>query len=302
MIPRLALALLAVAAACGDGRIAELEQRLQRLEQQVARQQTEARDRDARLAAELKGHGILFQPAPPADDAEAVGRELEVLSAALVRRLQAGDAAAQQAAMAAVDQSITALRGRLTLALPHLQAAIATAAGPEQGGLVEVFGRLGGAGVVPVLREWLLDAARPAAVRGQAGRSLIALEPAAAPGVVAQLLRSKAPPPDLYLLVHLLGGTGRSDAVPVLIQALQYSDRSVRCHAATALGAYRDEAAVAALVSASTGDEYPAVRTNALRALAKVADPARAAAVKAKVLASEQDAAVRAAAAELPGR
>jgi hypothetical protein len=148
------------------------------------------------------------------------------------------------------------------------------------------------------------DAARPPALRLQAGRSLIAIDPLVAIPTVDSLLAEPALLPELYLLVHLLAGTGRTEAVPVLVSALQRCrDRSVRCHAATGLGNFANEAAVAALAAAALGDEYPAVRSNALRALVRAADAARVRETAALVRAREQDPAVRAVADEVaPGR
>jgi HEAT repeat protein len=134
----------------------------------------------------------------------------------------------------------------------------------------------------------------------QAARSLLEIDPLAAVPVVESLLQAVPPPPDLYLLVHLLAASGKVEALPVLTAALQNSrDRSVRCHAATGLGNFRSEPAVAALSAAAVADEYPAVRTNALRALAKVAEAGQVRAIAEQVIARDQDAAVRAVAREL---
>jgi HEAT repeat protein len=141
---------------------------------------------------------------------------------------------------------------------------------------------------------------RGATLRIGAARALLAADAAAGVPAVAELLRDGGSLPDLYLLVHMLAGTGRPEALPVLADALRRSgDRSVRCHAATGLGGFRDATGVDALAAAAVGDEYPAVRVNALRALARAASPERVREVAERVAASDADASVRTVAREL---
>jgi hypothetical protein len=288
----------AVLAACGGepdalrDRVAELERRL------------DARDAlDQRLAAALREHGIRFHADAPANTAEATARALADLEAALDRLESAKvhqDNIAGQSAMTAVDTALATLRQDAANALAALLARAEAAAPPRQAALLECYGKVGGAAAVPALVALAGTSAKPAALRVQAARSLVEIDPPAAIPAVESLLQEAAAPPDLYLLVHLLAASGRAEALPVIASALRQSrDRSVRCHAATGLGNFRGEPAVAALAAAAVEDEYPAVRTNALRALAKVAATERVRAVAEQVLARDQDAAVRAVAREL---
>lgn len=278
---------LAALAGCGDARVEALQQRLRALELQVEAQRTA-----------LQQHGIPVYAGPARDAAEQVERQVAALQQALDDLESAKDtrdATRGQTAMQTIDAAIRDLQQQPQLALPALLAASQQAPAQRQPAVLECYARVGGAGVAPELLALLGDPAQPAGLRQQAGRSLLACDPGAGIAAVGDLLAGRiAPLPELYLLVHLAAATSRPEAVPVLLTALQHSqDRSVRCHAATGLGNFPGTAD--ALATAATGDEYPAVRANALRALQKL-DGARAAAVATELLQRETDASVRAAA------
>ena len=280
---------LLLLAACGDARLAELELRVQQLEQQL--QQKDAL---------LQQHGIRTYDAPAKDAGERAARAVAALQDALAeleRAKDTRDTGRGQAAMTAIDQTLQQLREQREMALPALLTTAQSAPAPQQPALLECYARVGGAGVSAQLQTLLADAAQSPGLRQQAGRSLLECDPAAGLQAVHDLLRGRtAPLPELFMLVHLVAATNLPDAVPVLIEALQTSqDRSVRCHAATGLAGYATAAAGDALAAAVTGDEYPAVRANALRALSRI-DASRAAALAPAVLQKEQDPALRAAA------
>jgi HEAT repeat protein len=275
-----------------EGKVAELERRLAASE---AQQQ--------RLLGELRQHGITVHAEPPANDAEAVARTVEELEAALGRldgAKENRDTVQGQSAMDAIDAALQRLRAQGPPALRALLAAAEAAPTARQPALLECYGRIGGVAAVPELLAIAGGATRPPALRLQAARSLIEADPVAAIPTVRSLLQEDKPLPELYLLVHLLAATARPEVVPLLATALHdCRDRSVRCHAATGLGNFKDEAAAAALAAAAIGDEYPAVRSNALRALARAADAARVRETAAAVLAKDTDPAVRAVAKEV---
>ena len=290
-------AVLCAAACSGDasrleGKVAELERRLAASE---AQQQ--------RMLGELRQHGITFHAEPPANDAEAVARTVEELAAALARldgAKENRDTVQGQSAMDAIEAALQRLRTQGPPALRALLAASEASPPAQQPALLECYGRIGGAAVVPELRAIAEGATRPPGLRLQAARSLIEADPVAALPAVRSLLQEVEPLPELYLLVHLLAATARTEVVPLLATALRdCRDRSVRCHAATGLGNFKDDTAAAALAAAAVGDEYPAVRTNALRALARAAGPARVRETAEAVLAKDTDPAVRAVAKEV---
>jgi hypothetical protein len=275
-------------AACGgeSAQVAALTERIAALE---ALQE--------RLHATLREHGIVFRTAAPRDAAEAVTQAIDDLDMALGRLQAAKEAQDQskgQQALAAGETAMTVLRSHVAEALPKLLARAEAAPEPMQQAWFECFGRVGGPAGVPALQAIANAAERPASLRAAAVRALVGLDPLAAIPAVAALLLEPKPVSDLYLLLHMLASTGRTEAVPLLIAALQKnSDRSVRCHAATGLGNFPGEAATEALAAAAIGDEYPAVRTNALRALVKAAPGERVRDVATRVAAADPDAGVR---------
>lgn len=285
-------------ASCG-GDTSALERRVASLEQRVAA----GEQREQRLAALLRERGIAYEPAPSADDGDPLPRALRQLQAALDRLDSARDqqdVVQGQSAMQALEQALGELRRDAARSMPALLAAATGASAARQAALLDCVAKVGGAAATSPLLALANDAQAVATLRSAAVRALIAVDPAAAAGPTAQLLATSPVPPDGYLLVHLLAGTGHPSALPVLVEALARSpDRSVRCHAATGLGQFAGETAAAALAQAALGDEYPAVRTNALRALPKAATAERARAVAAKVAADDRDPAVRAVAREL---
>lgn len=289
------LALAALLAACGgQSGVAALEQRVLQLEQRLQRQEQA-----------LQQQGIRVYGEPAKDAAEQVGRTVAALQDALDELESAKDTrdtGRGQAAMQRIEQHLGELRQQRALALPALLQAATQAQPPRQPALLECYARIGGAEVAAELARLLTDPTASAPLRQQAGRSLIECDAPAGIAAVHDLLQGRAPPlSDLYVLVHLLAGTGSKDVVPVLIEALQRStDRSVRCHAATGLGNFPGRAASETLAAAVAADEYPAVRANALRALTRI-DAAQAAALAPAVLAREQDPAVRAAATAAQG-
>jgi hypothetical protein len=285
----------ALAAACGhdaslDSRIAALEQRA---DAAAAEQQ--------RLAAVLREHGIVFHAGAPRDAAEAQARALDELDRALMRVQSARESQDHEQgrnALAALQLALERLREHGD-ALPALLAKAEVAPPARQPDWLECAARAGGAGSAGALAAIARDPAKPPGYRVAAARALLTADAAAAVPVVAELLREPTALPDLYLLVHMLAATARPDVAPVLVDALRRSaDRSVRCHAATGLGGFRDTDAVEALATAATGDEYPAVRVNALRALVRAAPPERVREVAARA-ANDADAAVRKVATEL---
>jgi len=282
----------AAPAAALEARVAAIERRLE-----VADAQQQ------RLLTTLREHGIAFRAAPPGSAAEATARALEDLDQALGRLESAKvnqDGAMGQGAMTALEAALQTLRQDPGAALPALLARAETAPPVRQAALLECYGRVGNAAAAPALLQLASSPARPPGMRVQAARALIEVDADAAIPAVDALVHEAGALPELYLLVHLLAGTGKPAAVPVLVAALAQSrDRSVRCHAATGLGSFRGDASVAALATAATADEYPAVRTNALRALAKVAAAERLRAVVEQVVADDADAAVRAVARDL---
>ncbi|MEO6597248.1 MAG: HEAT repeat domain-containing protein, partial [Planctomycetota bacterium] len=174
------------------------------------------------------------------------------------------------------------------------------AAPTQQAALLECYARVGDAAAGPNLLAIAREKGRAPGLRVAAARSLIEVDAGSGIPVVASLLQEASPLPDLYLLVHLLAGTGKVEAIPVLAAALQQNgDRSVRCHAATGLGNFKGTASIEALAAAATADEYPAVRTNALRALARVAPAERLREVAERLATSDPDPALRAVAREL---
>lgn len=283
---RLAAALTLAAFACGgcgDDRAAALEQRVHELERQLQQAQQS-----------LRQHGLAADAAELAA-APTVQRLQDALGELAAAKLTL-DSGRGQAAMAAIEAALLQLRQQPAQALPALRAAAAAAPADRQPELLDCLARVGGAAVAGELAALLGDAAALPAMRLQAGRSLLEVDPPAGIAAVDALLQRQLPAlPELYLLVHLAAESGRAEAQPVLLRALVDRDRSVRCHAATGLGRFAGPASVEALAAAAAGDEYPAVRANALRALQKL-DAARAAAVAAQLLGTEQDAAVRAAA------
>ncbi len=283
-------------AACGGA--AGLEARVVALEQRVAGADAEQQ----RLLAALRDHGITVHVAPPRDAAEAAARALDDLDAALARLLtakQTQDEEQGRSALAAVERATEELR-RHPDALGLLLVRPDAAPPARQTALLEAGARVGGAAAAPPLLALVRAGDRAGSLRVAAARALLTVDPAAGVTAVAELLRAPGPVPDLYLLVHLAAATGRADAVPLLVDALRANtDRSVRCHAATGLGAFREPIAVDALVVAATGDEYPAVRVNALRALARAAAPDRLRDVAAAVAASDADPGVRSVAREV---
>ena len=294
---RFALAAAGAAlAACGadatEDRVAALERRL-----------AAAEAREQRLLAALREHGIPFRAEPPKDAAEATTRALEDLEHALARLESAKvsqDTEQGQNAMAALEAAMQTLRQDAAAALPAVLAKAEAAAPARQAALLECYARIGNAAAAPALLDLATATARPPVLRVHAARALVPVDAPAAIRAIEALLREAAPMPDLYLLVHLVAGTGRPEAAPVLAQALhEHRDRSVRCHAATGLGNFQGEAPVAALAAAAVADEYPAVRTNALRALTRVASAQRLREVAEQVAARDADAAVRAVAREL---
>lgn len=87
--------------------------------------------------------------------------------------------------------------------------------------------------------------------------------------------RNPAPFEGRYHLCRAFGENGQPSAVPILREALA-GDRpmSVRCHAATALGAFvADESVRLELTRLSQEDPMPAVRQNALQALKRGRTP-----------------------------
>jgi HEAT repeat protein len=245
----------------------------------------------------MREHGIVFY-ATPRDAAEALAREVDAIDAAL-QRLQAArdtqDHGQGQSAMAALERAIAALQARPD-ALPALIARAEAAPAPRQVGWLECAARVGGPAAAAPLLQLVGDAARAGALRAAAARALIAADVVLAAPAIGALVREPIAVPELFLLVHALAATGRAEAVAVLIAALQHPDRSVRCHAATGLGNFRSEPGADALAAAVAGDEYPAVRTNALRALPRAAGAERWRSVVERAAGSDVDAAVRAAA------
>lgn len=285
--------------ACGGedaalaGRVAELERKL-----------ADAEAAQQRLLAVLREHGIVVHSAPPRDAAEAMARSLEDLEAALVRLQAAKDTQDQtkgQGAMAALEAALVALRQDRAAALPAVLAKAVAAPGPQQAAWLECAARIGGADAVPALRALAGDPSKAPELRVAATRALVGADAAAAIPAVSALL-AEPTLPELYLLVHLLAASGVGDAAPVVIQALQHPDRSVRCHAATGLANFPMPAAVEALATAALGDEYPAVRINALRALARAASVERLRDVAGRVAGADTDPGVRTVARELSGR
>lgn len=292
------LLVAAASAACGGERAAELADRVAALERRL-----DAADaQQQRLVAALRENGIAVPKGPPRDAAEAREQAIDELASALVRLQSAKetqDNTKGQNAMAALERTLAVLR-QDPASLPALFARAEGAPPAEQSAWLECCARAGGAAAAPQLLALVGAADRPPALRSAAARSLLTVDPAAAVPAIASLLQEPSPLPDLYLLVHLLAGTGKAEVVPVLTAALQHSrDRSVRCHAATGLGNFRGAVAADALAAAAVADEYPAVRTNALRALAQAAPGERLREVAARVAANDADAGVRAVAREL---
>ena len=291
----LAAALLPACAREDHGVAQRLEQVEQGLRELQARQEL--------LLAELREHGLAVRAEAPADDAARRRRSLEDLDAALGRLASAKetlDNERGQSASEVIDRSIAALQQDREHALPELLALAEAAPPARQAALLECYGRVGGAAVAPELLAIVQASSRPGVLRVAAARTLLAVDPAAGVPAVAGLLREAGELPEAYLLVHLVGATARPEAMPVLVEALRASgDRSVRCHAATGLGAFREPASVDALTAAATGDEYPAVRVNALRALARAAAPEHVREVATRVGASDDDPGVRKVAREL---
>ena len=299
---RLAIVLAGASfAACGGGAHASpaLADRVEALEQRLAA----ANAQQERLITTLRDHGIVFHAEPPRDAAEATERALDDLDSALARLLsavQSQDVGKGQNAKAALDAAIAALRRDPGSALPALMARAEVAAPLQQAELLGCYAQVGEAAAAAGLLAVAAATERPPGLRVAAARSLIAVDAKAGAPVVAAMLREPTPLPDLYLLLFQLAKTGIAEAAPVMVTALQQSsDRSVRCHAATGLGEYGTPESVDALAAAAIGDEYPAVRTNALRALVRVAPGERLRAVAEQVLANDAEASVRAVAREL---
>ncbi|MBK8098750.1 MAG: HEAT repeat domain-containing protein [Planctomycetes bacterium] len=279
----LAIAFAAVLAGCG-GAARERE-----LQAQIAELQAQQR----LLSAKLKEHGVAVAGATVADDLAGLIAAIDRLEQAK----DAGDVDGGQQAVTALQSAQQILQQRGALALAELWNAALTATSRRQPALFEVYGKLGGPAAAPRLGALAADAAQPAALRGLAARVLIEVDPVAAAPLVGRLAAESPVFLDCYLLVHLLAQTRHAAALPVVVEALARSaDRSTRCHAATGLGLFPGETSVSALIAAATGDEYPAVRTNAVRALAKVATPERLRELLAPIEAKDTDAAVRAAA------
>lgn len=286
-------------AACGGVADPNLADRVTQLERRLDAEDAQQQ----RLLATLREHGIVFHPDPPKDAAESMARALEDLELALARLESAKetqDNAKGQSAMAALETALQTLRQDPAAAMKALMAKAEAAAPAQQASLLECYARVGGAAAAPELRAIATATQRPPGLRVAAARSLIEVDARTAIPAVASLLQEATPLPELYLLVHMLAGTGVVEVVPVLAAALQQNrDRSVRCHAATGLGNFKTGAAVEALAAAAMGDEYPAVRTNALRALARAGAPERLREVAEHVRTNDPDSAVRAVAAEL---
>jgi len=290
-----------VVAGCGGDvtREHQLENQVAELQRRLAANEAQQQ----RLLGELRAHGVIVHAESPANEAEAVARTIAELELALDRldgAKENRDTVTGQTAMNIIDTALQRLRAQGTPALTALLAAAEAAHATRQAALLECYGKVGGVAATSMLLTIAGEVKRPPALRLQAARSLIEVDPLAAIPVVESFLQEGTPLPELYLLVHLLGATGRAEVVPLLATALKdCRDRSVRCHAATGLGNFKTETAVATLAAAAVGDEYPAVRTNALRALARAADAARVRETAAKVLAKDTDPAVRAAANEV---
>lgn len=279
----LAVIFVAVLAGCG-GAARELE-----LQAQIARLQA----REQQLLAQLKEQQAVVPAAKPGDDLAALLAAIDRLEQAK----DAGDVDGGQQAVAALQAAQQQLQRRGAPALSELWDAAPAATSRRQPALFEVYGKLGGPAVAAPLLALAADSARPAALRGLAARVAIDADPVAAAPLIRRLVAETPVFPDCYLLVHLLAQTRHAAALPVVVEALARSaDRSTRCHAATGLGLFPGDASVEALIAAATGDEYPAVRTNAVRALAKVASREQLREVAARVEAKDADAAVRAAA------
>lgn len=267
-------------------------------ERELQAQVAELQAQQQRLVAKLQAAGVAVPGVAAADDLAALLAAIDRLEQAK----DAGDVDGGQRAVTALQVAQQDLQRRGAPALAELWDAALTATARRQPALFEVYGKLGGPAVAPQLLSLAADAARPAAVRGLAARVLIDVDPVAAAPLVGRLVAESPVFPDCYLLVHLLAQSKHAAALPVVVEALARSaDRSTRCHAATGLGLFPGEPAAAALIAAATGDEYPAVRTNAVRALAKVAAPERVREVAARLEANDADAAVRAAAREVGG-
>ena len=295
-------ALLAAAGLAGCGGDQRLAERVASLERRL----DDADAKQQQLLAALRDHGIVVRIGAPRDAAEALAWALDDLDGILARLQSAKDSQDQgkgQDAMTALERCLESLRQHPGV-MPALLARAEAAAPLQQPALLECSARVGGTAAAPALLALVRAAERPAALRGSAARALFAVDAGAAIDATKALLQEKAPLPDLYVLVHLLGSTGKPEAMPLLTAALQQNgDRSVRCHAATGLGSFAESAAVDALAQAALGDEYTAVRTNALRALARSSPGERLRDVAGRVAANDADAGVRAVARELtPGR
>ena len=262
MTPRLGLLVLALAACRGASSPPEPR------EQALALARAEAR-RDS--------EGVLRAGSEPARTLLALAR---VGDARAISRLTAalGDPGRRDEAAAALG--IAGLLGAEVAAAEVALAALAEASPSPQ--VAAALGRIGGAGVAPVLGAMLgpghPDALREAAALalGVLGRRKVAVDRAARAGLVAAAASAELPlaRAAVYGLAHAAGGDAAADEAAALLRATEHADPEVRLWALTGLQRQKiDVAQARPRLEAALGDPDVWARVAGVRGLAQLGDP-----------------------------